>query len=508
MTDFDDDLLAALRGDDNDKPKRSKLEDLVPQKIYITDRCLSVGQRIGPITKDIDGRSMEVGGFYLTDADDDSFTLSDFIIPPKLVVGQSHIIVAEHYDAAVEEVHAKNADFGKNYRMISMFHIHPTQVGGLAHSHFDDMALTTLVNRMARNTRRVYDEPFKLIEESTQRESDAEGYTLSGDSETDGVLRFSYPSDEAFSTLVQKLGITKRKGSLSKKDFLAAVLESLKTEMEEPRIVNFALSLVFNNGGAMPFVKMGMEESFPLTGRKRYATLENVPLEVINYGENIPTDDEIRSLVQERVIFPVKPKPFDFKGWRGRRKGQSTHSIDQQFPSGMSSEIGAESRYYGTHTSPIPPKAKDEVEKVSDQKYTLEEVATLFTLSAYAYVTEHRHAHCKYSLYITALMDYLLEYNTTIGKVKKDQSKDHTNVGVFGAVTELGTLVEDPSSIEVQKPQPYRIGLIADYIKKELQGPFECRDETINFLFTFINGSTLERNQALENYVGYVHQQQ
>jgi len=563
---FADDLFAELI---SKEPAQVPLMNLVPQKLVLSDRCLQAGKMMGQITTQADlyNRKLEVGGFYLLVAGDESFVYRDFILPSGLPVTEGSITVAEHYDKAARENRARNKQFGTNLKMGAMFHIHPVSIkkGGLYHSTDDDDALDSLVNKMAKTTRRVFEAPFELIQGNIRREYGEDGLVLKGDALADAVVKFVYPNDELFFNLLRQYGFKADPGDFKKNEFLAKLLELIDHQTTEPRSVSFAVSFVFNNAGDDPYVKMKAQETFVLSKRSKDITFEDLPIEVVDKGIEIPDENELLALVKDRVVFP---KPY-FKarirrwvngGWQDVAEEQDFYyngfsRAGTKFPASKARGAFAAADYAGgginarLESLVLPPpgvalsgKELEEQErrelsevllmgestgvgrgkkdtfampenqtfKISgaDAAYTHQEFAQLFVFAIHMYHAEQRHSECKYSTYVDELLTTLGRWSQGYNNNRIINYADKDNiVGLRGAVLEVGPLVPDNTVVvEKMKFNTYRIENMVENVADELSGNKTDDQDTIEFMDKFIGtSSTEERNKLIENYVTLVH---
>jgi hypothetical protein len=495
----DDDLFSSLMATAAapEKPVAKAMtpaKDLVPKKVLISERNLTLGKMIGPVARNLDNRDLEVGGFFLTQKGDPAFSLLDFIIPKGLPVSPGNIFIAEHYPQAGDEVRDLNQANGTDYRMVSMFHVHPFggPNRGLYHSGADDDSLVKLVNKMAKTTRQIHHVPYRL-QEQIQREHGDEATLLRGNELNEVLIKLVYPDDQTFYTILRDFGLKVDPKKVSKRELLARLLDHIGHEAEEPRTVNFALSLVFNNLGDMPYVKMGIEEKFILTGKTNYTTTDRLRIEVINQGIDLPTEEEVSALVKERVVFPYRPTVTTVVGAavKGVKKafGRGKGSRDGAWPTVSTSTYGTTT--YGGYSTSIVPQV---VEKV-DEGYSLEEITRAFVLAAYSYVNQYRHTQCQYSQYFKEVLDQIDD--------TQYQGRKPLAVGLREAILLGPALYEDnPKETEVPTFDPYRISAISRGIKKELD--VRRDEELIGFMIEFIGSNTKGRNKAIADYVGSI----
>ena len=201
---FADELFNELNDEVASKvPEQKPLKELLPFPLRISERCLEFGFKLGPETKKASNRELEAGGFYLVEKGDDLFTFKDFIVPKDLPVFAGRIVIAEHYSDAGDEIQILNNLNNTDYRMAAMLHVHPNNAGGLYHSSMDDDALKSLVNKMAKTTRRIYEVPYNLIEDKIRRERGDDCSILKGDELTDeeGELLFGPMEGEVAKSL-------------------------------------------------------------------------------------------------------------------------------------------------------------------------------------------------------------------------------------------------------------------------------------------------------------------
>lgn len=490
MEEVDDDLWDAM-DDDEEVTIRRSVHQLIPDRIRISERNLFVGQQIGLITQALDrkgkkpGRPLEVGGFYLGDlSEGDNAVLRDFIIPMGLPVTEGTVTIAEHYPAAGIEIRERNKQEGTDYRMMAMFHIHPTTKGGLHHSHMDDNSLRSLVNKMSKTSRRVYSEPFAAFSTTATAEYGEDAKVLRGDALIDAIVKFVYPDDASFFQVLQEFGLEPDVREFRKAEFLARLLDRIDYQTEEPRLVHTAVSFVYNNSGSdMPFVKIGIGEKYVLSGEENYTTVSDFPIEVVERGINIPTLEEIAQAVVERVRVPArkKRKPVtrvvrDFWSVGGSKFG----SGDSKGPS-------------GTHSRGLYQPTREDIKKADDEQYTPKEVADLFAFGLFSYAAERRHAACRYSGYANQLIDRLSRYNRNPG-VKDTLS---------GAVIEAGEIFEDEEEFSAKPIQHYGIKPMSEKIIDTIVLDHRLTNE---FIMSFIStADTGKRSDLLRDYVQTMH---
>ncbi|HIH43403.1 TPA: hypothetical protein HA246_07220 [Candidatus Woesearchaeota archaeon] len=556
---FNRDLLAAVLGENTaEAPKQKSAKDLVPQKIIIRDRCLQLGYMIGPETEKQGKRAYEVGGFFLLTMGDDTFSLRDFIVPVGLPVAEGSIFVAEQYDKTAREVKQRNQVNGTSYRLGAMLHVHPEKTGALRHSIPDDESLAKIVNKMAKTTRRIHEAPYRLIASHLRKEYGEDHLCLKGDELSDAVQRFFYPDDQAFYALLQEFGFTPDPQNFKKAEFLARLLEIIDAQTYEPRAINFAVSFVFNNGKEGPYVKVGIEEKFLLSGTRNYETVSDVPLEVIDKSIDIPTKREVADLVKRRVKFPKESRWVKGRGGIYVRKGVSyadtqyygtfgagalsladrianiaSHLLTRSkrekpgvhqpnVPCEEVLEALVDGEVTGYSTPPIPTNiagnttgedqcirpllAMEEVEKITDTGYDLEELTNLFVLSAFSYLAQYRNVNCRYSTYMAIVLDELGVYENRNPQVVVASPPELR--GLRSSVKKIGPVIEDnPKLVEAHKLNFYKIITCSENILYELiaNSTDEKGDETtINFMKGFIPADTIARNKLLEDYANAV----
>lgn len=516
------------------------LEQLIPREIMITDRCLQLGYAIGPLVQMLDHRPLEVGGFFVGELNGVTPVLRDFIVPDGLPISDGFIVVGEHYPQTVEELTKRNTEQGTTYKTLAMFHIHPAPGGiGLAHSGMDDEVLTNLVNKMAETTRRTYTVPYALIDARIRREYSEEGVVLKGDALTDVIVKHLFPDNEKFFSVLQAFGFKPNKKSFKPHDFLAQLLEIIDLKTEEPRIINYALSFVFNNGGKGPYVKMGIEERFVLSQQKAtYDTTDTIPLKIIEVGENLVSEEDITDLIIKRVVFPPKQKSYTtavagavtqmFTSsvqavsnavFRGKIFGDD---LDIHPQDRTDQDEGIVLRRYGLpqpkrkivvrkgkgkehkeeqYSGSAYSKRFTPVAKTQDDMYTLDEAVQLFTLAAYMYVAEYRHAPCKYSKAMHTLLELTASY-------KQDEK-----MGLRTAVLLTDQLEED--SLEaVLKPdqEAYKMRSMQENMLAEVRGKQYCEGDdmydvlSVQFMLSFMRVDTERKNELLEEYFTTVHE--
>jgi hypothetical protein len=523
-SEFDDELADLLTSDETetiaDKPKT--VTDLLPLPIKISERNLEFGYLMGPIAAEIHKGKSEVGGFFTTDLKDGDFSLTDFVVPRNLPVTPGSILIAEHYPQAADELKELNDANGTQRRLSAMFHIHPSLNSvGLGHSGPDDDALDSLVNKMAKVNKVLAESPYTLIESKIKREYGDSGLVLRGDELSDAIVRFVYPDDRAFYNLLKDFGLNPPREGFNKQQFLGKLLDIVDHTTTEPRIVRFATSFVFENDRKGPFVKMQVEEKFALTGKVESFYLTSPKLEVILEGENLPTKDEVRALVKDRIKFPK----YNF--FNGRRNGKGKNFWPQGgsfFPAseGQTShvqlsdddtEIWGEEEGFGEgtpNTAPVTPvKAayqipKPEVfTKVDFADLGIDSIATSFAFQSMAYVSQWRDKRNRYSGYLGKVLDKAGEYanafnNTYTGRVSpaahvlKGDLRRH--------VLDLGELVEDGKKTTPPIVGTYKLNNVAEnitaYLSKNPDMP------TIEFITGFAEAPSIHaKNRLLREYV-------
>ena len=533
---YTDELLASVTGEDQPKLlELPKLRDLVPKKLLMRDRCLQLGYMIGPLTQKQDKRSLEVGGFFLVKKDDDSFAFQDFIIPKELPVSEGSIYVAEHYDQTAREVKTLNQKNNTSLRFGAMFHVHPYKAGGLYHSNADDKALESLLNKLAKTTRKVHESPYMLIQDKLRKEYGDKAFCLKGDELSDAVQRFIYPDDILFFKVLREFGLKPDPAHFKKKDFMGRLLDMIGKETYEPRLVNFAVSFVFNNNKGGHYVKLGAQEKFVFTGKESSIYIENLPLEIFDEGVDIPTEEEVTELIKERIVFPEKIKTkwisraaskIVYSGPSGSAVGSigvsSKKSVAERIASlvepaaaaessegNVSGDDALESIVTGEDVVSSAPKKTEmpanQIAKTKDRTYNNEEIAELFVLAANSYLADFRHAECKYSTYMVEILDLLGKYRYTYyagSAPGYDTRVKNTNLpGIRTSVEQTGSLVEDnPRVVETHFTHFYRIQDSIDNIIDEI---LELQDsESAKFMLEFVFAKDIdEKNKLLETYV-------
>ena len=583
---FNDDLLSCLTGGDSSaeepKMKIAQLRDLVPQNLQIRDRCLQLGYMIGPETSQQGKKPFEVGGFFTVESGDQLFTFNDFIIPQKLPVTIGSITVAEHYDQCAREIQGRSTQQHRKLRLGAMFHIHPSLTGGLYHSDDDDKALDSLVDKMAKTTRQVFESPFQLIEDKLKIEYGPDQLCLKGDELSDAVKRFFYPDDHLFFQVLQEFGLKPDPHDFKKADFLARLLESIDDQTYEPRAVNFAVSFVFNNARGGPYVCMGMEEKYIFSGKQNRTKVSDIPLVVTDIGIDLPTAEEVAELVRSRVVFPPK---YAFQGVRRYVRGfisdrtsnsaldllsssktsggsnplrdSLAHRINSLAPLSSPaslrqeldlleeinrvstsdsldlSDLSDQLDPLTTLTNPAQPfnparplssqsgSAIPSVPKTVKPFYTYQEIAGMFTLAASSYLLDGRHAECRYSTYMTVLLDKLDSFGTSTPVFINSQYSNYSSnqhhgskaLGLRSAVLALGPLLADRDDV-VAKPDVkyYSLKTVATNIHDELDFMDRAKEmdlacqEDCRFMLRFIFApGSMDRSKLLEDYVGILH---
>ncbi|MFA6460855.1 MAG: hypothetical protein WCV90_01195 [Candidatus Woesearchaeota archaeon] len=478
-------------------------KEVVPQTIYLSERCLELGWLMGPLAYEMDKRKLEVGGFYLINKGDPNFSAVDFIVPKNLPVTEGNIYIAEHYPQAGDEVRDRNQANGTNHRMGYMFHVHPFggPGQGLYHSPADDNVLVSLVNKMAKTTRITSSVPYQLIQGMITRERGEEATILRGDELSDVVLKFVYPNDEAFFALLKEFGLTPDPNDFKKKEMLARLLEQIEVQPEEPRTICFAISMVYNNHRDIPYVKMGIEEKFILSGKKEYTTVDRIPIEIINRGVNIPTEDEVRALIKERIKFPptfvqqaVGAVTGAATAWKDRRSGKGKGKGTTTVQGGYTT-----STTYTTGTSYGTPVYVTKKKKGYDET----EIARVFALSAYSYMAQYQQSRCRYSEYMGDLLDRL--NSPTVGKYETSGHRVYRSVGLREAVLELGKLPkdaeDDPKATRTPLFQTYKIGDIARILDNMLGISKDTDQLELQFMLKFIGSNLEQKNKVIEDFI-------
>ena len=557
---FMEDLLESLDDKAPDE-ELTNLEELVPQKLWVSERCLRLGQMIGPAAKKIGGDTYEVGGFFLFEKGDDSL-YRQFIVPKNLEVTIGSIRIDENYDDAAREIKQNNLDNKTKLKLGAMFHVHPSAGTALYHSQMDDDSLKNLVNKMAKSTRRIHEAPYRLIEGALKKEYEADGICLRGDALSDAIKRFVFPNDELFFRLLQDFGLNPDAKNFDKNKFLDRLLESITDKTYEPRAVSFAVSFVFDNHGSMPFVKMGMEERFCLTDVTNYETVEKVPIEMVEKGIKIPSQKEVEAIVNERVKFKkyvFTPQFWPAKSRRKRRGGtvfvpvsgtpgsnfqtvsfnnwmENQGYFDNQkeqpspkktvlekvnealgFGAGKKSNIElALSVREAANKDITPPSTlnadsavipENYAKKTDSTLFTAQEIAKMFALAATSYVVEYRHRECRYSTYMDQLLETISEYQQSAGYYYTETLPPLRCYGLRSSVIKTGKLVADAETL-VEKPNKlHDLGTIVTNILDELDEEAERahgipRKLDVNFMLNFADAKTTEeRNVLLEKYV-------
>lgn len=531
----DEDMLNELTGNTPQQQEIiSPIVELIPNTIYLSDRNLKLGQMIGPITKKLGKSAFEVGGFYILKMGDDSFKYTDFIVPKELTVSFGSIRIDENYDAAAREIDDLNAQNRADMRLGAMFHIHPGEVGGLSHSLDDDHALKNLTNKMAKTTRRIYEAPFSLIESTIEKEYGKDMTCLKGDALSDAIVRFYYPDDQLFNQVLSEFGLQK-KGHLNKSEFLARLLDIIDEKTSEPRSINFALSFVFNNGGDMPFVKMGVEETFKLSGKTNYVTVEGFSLEIINKGINCPKNDEVTELVKSRVVFPKwyghgkgrKYRPlnianqagYEYHGFTGQvnsynqflqsdwynNRGIPFNAIPNSADLSVAEKID---KIVVDSKLPIGKSSFLSIQKSKDEMYTYSEIVTQFVLEAFSYVSLCRHGECKYSTYMATLLEKASAYVPQAGvnnMYNVTVAIQSAYAGLNSSIRKTGPLVMDnPEVVEKHLLKTYSLDKIVSNIVSEVSDFKNEIDPTLGFMWGFIQSDMDVKNQLLESYIASI----
>jgi hypothetical protein len=565
---FQDDLFNALIKD-KDEPAYTHLKELIPNPIQITERNIRLGQMIGQITKKIDPdkRNLEVGGLFLVEKGDMTFTYKDFIIPQGLHVTQGSICIDENYDAAARENKKNNKKNGTDFRMAAMFHIHPYGKGqGLWHSEMDNEALDSLVTKMAKTTRRVIESPFELIQNTIKKEYGDNEIVLRGDALSDAVERIVFPDDDAFFALLQQYGFKPDAKDFKKKEFLARLLDIIDRKTMEPRAITFAASFVFNNAGDPPYVKLKAAEYFTLSKKSKDLKIDSnsgLSIQVIEKGANIPTPAEVEKLVKDRVIFPPLPPPIPkytsvknyvkgvftgvtyypsgadstSPGWTNmnsaagitymvkRRKGGKAAASADKYQSGLAEKIMELSEYDVPiqETSPeddleeaILPENENPAE-IKIKKETPKLPGYLARKTGENIYSYDEFAH----LFTLAIHMYQAEFrhkdcrysmyvnellHTLAERNIGSYIKGPKTSGLRSAVMINGPIVEDnPNVVEKTTFKSYFLNDIVTNIHDELMSHITADDDTMNFIGEFIStADTKERSVLLEKYVANV----
>jgi len=513
---FDDELSDLLTSNGKEKAAIPTVTSLLPLPIKITDRALEMGHLVGPMTLELSKRSLEVGGFFTTDLTDGDFSLTDFIIPKGLPVTTGSILVAEHYPEAAFELKELNDAQGTKRRLSAMFHVHPFS-HGLHHSIPDDKALESLVNKMAEVNRISSEAPYALIESKVRKEYGEDRLVLRGDDLSDAIVKFVYPNDEAFFKLLQDFGLKPQQKGFNKREFLAKLLDTIDHTTTEPRTIRFATSFVFDNERKGPYVKMEIEEKFGLSGKVETYFLENPKLQVIRKGENLPTADEVRKLITERVKFPeVQTFLKKVKGWGKGKKGQTFVApvggviSDEDWDSvvGRGEYAGAYPATGGTWAAPVGGTYKAPtpalVEKVDFAKVPIDDVATTFALQATAYVAQFSDKRCRYSHFLNKILDKAGEYVTSYGTSNPPQSGSRGNLRKH--VLDLGKLAEDAEKGLPADIKFYRINNVGENIANYLAVNPDAL--TMEFMIRFTEAADIyTKNRLIKLYVDKVNQE-
>jgi len=524
---FVDELADLLTSDEDETPKQKikTVSELLPIPLKISERNLELGYLMGPIAAEIHKGNSEVGGFFTTDLKDEDFSLTDFIIPQDLPVTPGSILVAEHYPQAADELKELNDINGTHRRLSAMFHIHPMKNStGLFHSVADNEALDSLVNKMAKVNMVSVESPYTLIESKIKREYGEEGLVLRGDELSDAIVRFVYPDDKAFFTLLNDFGLNPPQNGFSKQQFLGKLLDIIDHTTTEPRTIRFATSFVFENDRKGPYVKMQVEEKFSMTGKVESFYLTSPKLEVILQGKNLPTRDEVAKLIKERIQFPVIPKYMI----RGKGKGkfwtpagffpQITGNPAKNWLDNDGFWDGHEGFDEGTPnftpaiTTPaasyIAPKP-ELVAKTDFATLGLDSIATSFAFQGMAYVSQWRDKRCRYAGYLGQVLDKAGEYATTYSSVYAGEGVSPAKVlrgDLRKHVLDLGELVEDGKKMFPAVISAYKLNNVAENLTAYLSKNPDM--STIGFITDFAEASSIyTRNKLLKEYVAQIHQE-
>ncbi|MBT5030550.1 hypothetical protein HN840_05335 [archaeon] len=547
--DFGDELLGSLLGDEEEEETREeilRLADLLPKEFTITDRAIKLGQRIGPLVQEQDkkgalyGRALEVGGFFVAERDDIT-NFRDFIVPRKLHVTTGAILIAEQYDFAARELKARNEKNNTHQRLAAMFHIHPSKNGGLHHSPQDDKELVKLTSKMAKTTRQIFESPYSFIEDRIRKEYGEDQLCLKGDELSDAIQRFIYPHDEAFFSALQHFDINPDPNAFNKAEFLAQILDLIDQQTFEPRLINYGVSIVFNNGGGFPYIKIGAEEKFAFSGKKNYDSFENIPIRVIEHGINIPTYEEIEDLISARVIFPER---FVKKAGKAVRRalrkpaatasnaaipatayGTNTAWGNWQNPGAITTNYYTalslserleliqtqneevdegdsdllESLTTGSSVRSAPSKKLITEDKISNAVYRYTEIATMFTLAAQMYMTKHRQTFCEYSTFMQELSKTLCSHPASTwhkGRQEYDPLGLRTSIEIVGEILPDNLQIVEAHLINLD----YRLGNAVKNIRNELLEWDVDHAETIDFMLRFSHAQIGAQNKLLETY--------
>ena len=269
---------------------------------------------------------------------------------------------------------------------------------------------------------------------------------------------------------------------------------------------------------------MGIGERRLFTGEKPIVYTSDVPLQVIDLGEPMPTEAEVAQLVRERIRFPPRPKVFT------RTRSKSARGGGSSLPTGYPPDATSYQSHGDTWRQqwgpvqptspwlqgqgasnasggPVTPKRQTD-DKVTDKNYRLTEIADLFTLAAHSYVLEWRHDDCKFSEYLddvlTSIDRFSLQQGYGVSTISGGTRQPSPVFGFREAVKYTGPISDDPLK-EVFTPRFafYHASGVAKCISAGLK---ENPDDnaTIQFMFRFIYGSTDSRNTALQRYVTQV----
>jgi len=523
--DYDDDILAALSLEPEKQVKKTlTVDEILPLPLKVSERCLELGYLIGPVTQRLGKRALEVGGFFLYDQKNGDFSLTDFIVPKNLPVAPGAILIADHYPKAADEIKEINERGGTDFRLSAMFHIHPSKNRtGLFHSVDDNKGLDSLVNKMAETNRKILETPYNLIESRLKKEYGRDDLVLRGDELSDAVVRFVYPNDEMFFRLLQSFGFNPDPNNFDKSKFLGELLDNVESQTSEPRAVRWATSFVFENDREGPYIKMQIEEKFGLTGTVKRYILTNPKIEIINKGENLPTEAEVTDLVRERVMFPPKRKIFSgLIGPTGQVivgagiKGQTPDDeeidwsgFDQTNTRGVYVSSGAypanptQSHWLAGNQTPAKP-----LPKLEHGKLHLDDLAKAFSFAVMGYLSQYRDSSVKYSEYISKLFEMSSQFENKTShydwQTKTQQPPFFTKGDLASNVLDLGELFQDSEVIKPIGIYSYQADNLADNIAnfhRQFSDGY-----TREFISRFTNAGDMEqKNKLIADYVNGVH---
>ena len=494
--DHDEDLWSELTKDEvNPLPKFS---ELLPLPLRLSDRNYQLGVMIGHATNKIGRGKFEVGGFFTIDADDPTFTLSDFIIPKGLPVERGSIYIAEHYPNTNDELQSLNAANKTKRRISALFHIHPTtKRRGFFHSGDDNRSLESMLNKTSVTNVIASSAPLSLINSRIRADSTDLRRIVRGNDLFDVIKEYGYPDDATFRAVLQEYGLDPPEG-FSKPEFLDRLLGTIDETTEEPRVLRFSTSWVFENSPMIPYIKMRVDEQFVFSGVSNSYTITNPEIEIVDEGINIPTMAEVEKLVRERVKFPEPPKkPKAYKGPTGQYVQHGGYTVVQN------TGYGVHGNWQQPIRQPVQPvkEEKELPKKVKRNKLTLQEQIYTFATQVFSYVHQYRDQDCHYSGFIDELVFEACKFR------QRNQNHIYEEGSIRGTVLHDLKLRKDEDPPWAPDMSAYQIKTLYDRVHN-----FHSKNEdpgTLQFMNDFSYAPDLpSRNTVIESYVAKVLEDQ